>query len=129
MGQPTAPIIPAIISLGESLGASGRRLLREHDKALNAILHAAVAARRNFPIPFELEVAVFPLGNQILRDTRMRGRLQASIFDAPRISARSFTGGIDPVIHGPAIKQQLPALGAFFRGERVVRFSSLNGKR
>jgi 2-methylcitrate dehydratase PrpD len=30
MGQPTAPIIPAIFSLGESLGASGRQLLEAY---------------------------------------------------------------------------------------------------
>ena len=30
MGQPTAPIIPAIFSLGESLGASGRELLEAY---------------------------------------------------------------------------------------------------
>jgi 2-methylcitrate dehydratase PrpD len=30
MGQPTAPIIPAIVSLGESLGASGRQILEAY---------------------------------------------------------------------------------------------------
>jgi 2-methylcitrate dehydratase PrpD len=30
MGQPTAPIIPAVISLGESLGASGREILEAY---------------------------------------------------------------------------------------------------
>jgi 2-methylcitrate dehydratase PrpD len=30
MGQPTAPIIPAIFALGESLGASGRRLIEAY---------------------------------------------------------------------------------------------------
>ena len=30
MGQPTAPIIPAIFSLGESLGASGRQILESY---------------------------------------------------------------------------------------------------
>src|SRR5215468_4640926 len=30
MGQPTAPIIPAVFSLGDSLGASGRRILEAY---------------------------------------------------------------------------------------------------
>src|ERR1700758_2941645 len=30
MGQPTAPIIPAVVSLGESLGASGRRIIEAY---------------------------------------------------------------------------------------------------
>jgi 2-methylcitrate dehydratase PrpD len=30
MGQPTAPIIPAVFSLGESVGASGRQILEAY---------------------------------------------------------------------------------------------------
>ena len=46
MGQPTAPIIPAIISLGESLGASGRRCLEAYVAGFETITKLVMSLRQ-----------------------------------------------------------------------------------
>lgn len=46
MGQPTAPIIPAIISLGESLGASGRRFLEAYVAGFETITKLVMSLRQ-----------------------------------------------------------------------------------
>jgi 2-methylcitrate dehydratase PrpD len=46
MGQPTAPIIPAIISLGESLGASGRRCLEAYVVGFETITKLVMSLRQ-----------------------------------------------------------------------------------
>ena len=46
MGQPTAPIIPAIFALGESLGASGRQILESYTTGFevtgNSLIRCAI---------------------------------------------------------------------------------------
>lgn len=46
MGQPTAPIIPAIISLGESLGSSGRRCLEAYVAGFETITKLVMSLRQ-----------------------------------------------------------------------------------
>ena len=46
MGQPTAPIIPAIISLGESLGASGRRCVEAYVAGFETITKLVMSLRQ-----------------------------------------------------------------------------------
>ena len=46
MGQPTAPLIPAIISLGESLGASGRRCLEAYVAGFETITKLVMSLRQ-----------------------------------------------------------------------------------
>ncbi|HEX6176157.1 MAG TPA: MmgE/PrpD family protein [Candidatus Binatia bacterium] len=46
MGQPTAPLIPAIISLGESLGASGRRCLEAYVGGFETITKLVMSLRQ-----------------------------------------------------------------------------------
>src|SRR5688500_15374372 len=46
MGQPTAPIIPAIISLGESLGSSGRRWLEAYVAGFETITKLVMSLRQ-----------------------------------------------------------------------------------
>ena len=46
MGQPTAPIIPAIISLGESLGASGRSCLEAYVAGFETITKLVMSLRQ-----------------------------------------------------------------------------------
>jgi 2-methylcitrate dehydratase PrpD len=46
MGQPTAPIIPAIVSLGESLGASGRRCLEAYVTGFETITKLVMSLRQ-----------------------------------------------------------------------------------
>ena len=46
MGQPTAPIIPAIVSLGESLGASGRRCLEAYVAGFETITKLVMSLRQ-----------------------------------------------------------------------------------
>jgi 2-methylcitrate dehydratase PrpD len=46
MGQPTAPLIPAIISLGESLGASGRRCLEAYVVGFETITKLVMSLRQ-----------------------------------------------------------------------------------
>ena len=46
MGQPTAPIIPAIISLGESLGASGRGCLEAYVAGFETITKLVMSLRQ-----------------------------------------------------------------------------------
>ena len=45
MGQPTAPIIPAALSLGESLGASGRELLEAYVAGFEVVAKMALSLR------------------------------------------------------------------------------------
>ena len=45
MGQPTAPIIPAIFALGESLGASGRQILEAYVAAFETTTKLVFAVR------------------------------------------------------------------------------------
>ena len=46
MGQPTAPLIPAILSLGESLGASGRRCLEAYVAGFETITKLVMSLRQ-----------------------------------------------------------------------------------
>jgi 2-methylcitrate dehydratase PrpD len=46
MGQPTAPLIPAIIALGESLGASGRRCLEAYVAGFETITKLVMSLRQ-----------------------------------------------------------------------------------
>ena len=46
MGQPTAPIIPAIISLGESLGLSGRRFVEAYVAGFETITKLVMSLRQ-----------------------------------------------------------------------------------
>jgi 2-methylcitrate dehydratase PrpD len=46
MGQPTAPIIPALVSLGESLGVSGRRLLEAYVAGFETITKLVMSLRQ-----------------------------------------------------------------------------------
>jgi 2-methylcitrate dehydratase PrpD len=46
MGQPTAPVVPAIVSLGESLGASGRRCLEAYVAGFETITKLVMSLRQ-----------------------------------------------------------------------------------
>ena len=46
MGQPTAPIIPAVFALGESLGASGRQILEAYTTGFEVTGKLAYSAAR-----------------------------------------------------------------------------------
>src|SRR5271157_3030843 len=95
-------------------------LVGQENMFLDAILQAAIAARRDLPVPFEIEIAVGIGAEEVLGDGRMRGGLQASVFDGERGPGRGFRGGVDPVGIRFAIEQQLPAGGLFLRSELVV---------
>src|SRR5437588_11989545 len=45
MGQPTAPIIPAVFSLGESLGATGRQILEAYTTGFEVTAKLAYSLR------------------------------------------------------------------------------------
>jgi hypothetical protein len=80
---------------------------------LNAILHAAVSARRDPPVPFQFEVSEEVFGEKIFDNLGTRHGFETAILDAERVARRRLFSGIYPIRITVAIEQQSLSRGLF----------------
>ena len=86
----------------------------------HVVEHAAVAAAREFPLPVEDEVFVLFSGDDIARKVAaVAVGLDAAVYDVPRLCER-IPVEVFPLVEALPVEEQLPAVGDFLFGERVL---------
>ena len=121
-GQVLERCVDLVLEFGRLRGA-------QEQVVLNAVLDAAVAARRDLPIEGELEIAEDLPGKQILGDAGMGRGFQAAVFNGEGIAGGRFAGGIFPIGEGLAVEKQPPAGGFLLRRKLVIGSARAGGSQ